>query len=613
MTSKQGGLGLHSIRSAIGRVSTMSARGLALSALGTFVLALLPAVSAAAEEPTTAVTIPGSPLTVYVGPLGQCQSSYPNLEFNFFSPSNQIGDCGLFLAFPPLTGRSGQPAAVAEKTFGFQGSAGPGLEDHYQFVERSAVSGAGTEASPYTQTTVFKVVANETEGETEKEVEFAQISDTTTYVNGQPQFTSSYTVENKTSGPLYFRAIYAGDLYVAASDYGVGLFLGGPPRFIGGQNPAVGVIGGFIEAASPSPPWSAFEEGCWNETASESSGRCSGASATDAGIWHLVREAAKLSVASEGEAHLFNDTIDPAFIDNGAGVEWDEHLNKGLEAHGKVTYTIINRVQVPGALQISPANQTLVQGQTAAINVTSLDTAGQPYAGKTLRYTIAGANPQSGAVTLNASGQGQIAYVGNNPGIDTIQMYVDLAGNETQQASDPAGTASVTFTPRPPTPSSSYTVQAIHANANGTITITFVPTQSGQATLEVTVPTGTIAARRALFARIARARRNHHKRHVKRCAKGQIKIKRRCLPRTTVVGKTSANGTAGQPLTISVRLAPKALAALRKGKTIHALATLTYRSALGGTPTVNTYHLTFKGHHKKSRAGKGHAKKKRRR
>ncbi len=577
--------------------------GKRLIALYTTMLALLltGAAPAAAEEPTTAVTIPGTPLTVYVGPLGQCQSSYANLEFNFFSPSVQIGDCGLFLAFPPTASRSGQPAALAEKTYGFSGSAGPNLPSHYQFVERSAVSGTGSEASPYTQTTVFKVVAGVSEGETEKEVEFARVSDTTTYINGQPQFTSSYTVENTSGGPLYFRAIYAGDLYVAGSDYGVGLFLGGPPRFVGGQNPSVGVIGGFIEAPAPAPPWSAFEEGCWNATPE---GRCEGAATTDAGIWHLVREAATLSVGSEGEQHLFNNTIDPALIDNGVGVEWDEHLNTALAKGGKVTYTIINRTQVPGTLQIAPANQTLVQGQTAAINVTSLDTAGQPYAGKVLRYTISGANPQSGAVTLNASGQAQIAYVGNNAGIDTIQMYVDLAGNGTQQSSDPAGTASVTFTPRPPTPNSSYTVQAIHANANGTITITFVPTQSGQATLEVTVPTGTIARRDALLARISRHRakqgRGHH---LKRCSAGKIKIKRRCLPRTTVVGKTSANGTAGQPLTISVHLAGKALSALRKGKTIHALATLTYRSALGGTPTVSTYHLTIKP---KRSARRGH-------
>ena len=42
---------------------------------------------AGAQSSETAVTIPGSPLTVYVGPRGECQSSYVingRVEGNFF-------------------------------------------------------------------------------------------------------------------------------------------------------------------------------------------------------------------------------------------------------------------------------------------------------------------------------------------------------------------------------------------------------------------------------------------------------------------------------------------------------------------------------------------------
>src|SRR5271165_2400774 len=84
---------------------------------------------ASAQSDTTAVTFPGSPLTVYVGPRGECQSSYlvkGEVAGNFYYGGNQVGDCGFFLAFPK-TG-TGQPSALKEKTFGFDGAAGPSLE-----------------------------------------------------------------------------------------------------------------------------------------------------------------------------------------------------------------------------------------------------------------------------------------------------------------------------------------------------------------------------------------------------------------------------------------------------------------------------------------------------
>jgi hypothetical protein len=108
----------------------------------------------------------------------------------------------------------------------------------------------------------------------------------------------------------------------------------------------------------------------------------------------------------------------------------------------------------------------------------------------------------------------------------------------------------------------------------------------------VTVPTGTIARKEAIAAR----------KKARKCKKGQIKIKRKCLPRTTVSGKISATGVAGVPLTLTVKPSGKITSALKKGKTVHLTATLTYKSALGGVPTVQTFQVTVKGkkkHHKK--------------
>ncbi len=139
-------------------------------------------------------------------------------------------------------------------------------------------------------------------------------------------------------------------------------------------------------------------------------------------------------------------------------------------------------------------------------------------------------------------------------------------------------------TPAPTPPDSNYTIESIVSNSNGTVTITFVPTQSGEATLVVTVPTASIASVSATTAKS------------KKCKHGQIKIKGKCLPSATTAGRTSAGGTAGVPLKLTVNLSSKIKSLLKKGKTVHLTATLTYTSSLGGAPTTHTYDLTVKGH-----------------
>ena len=137
-------------------------------------------------------------------------------------------------------------------------------------------------------------------------------------------------------------------------------------------------------------------------------------------------------------------------------------------------------------------------------------------------------------------------------------------------------------------PTSNYTVKSITENSNGTVTIVFVPTESGEGELVVTVPTASIASTSAVAAK------------AKKCKKDQIKIKGKCLPKNTTSGRASGHGTAGVPLKLTVNLSSKIKALLKKGKTVHLTATLTYKSARGGLPTVETFHLMVKGkkHHK---------------
>lgn len=187
--------------------------------------------------------------------------------------------------------------------------------------------------------------------------------------------------------------------------------------------------------------------------------------------------------------------------------------------------------------------------------------------------------------SVGANGQGWLVW--DNEESVYAQQFVASDATPPPPPPPPPSTKTAST---PPTPNSGYTIQSIVSNSNGTVTVTFVPTQSGEATLVVTVPTASIASASAEAAKS------------KKCKHGQIKIKGKCLPSTTVTGKTAASGTAGVPLKLTVNLSRKIKALLKKGKTVHLTATLTYASSLGGAPTVHIYQVTIKGkrphHHK---------------
>ncbi len=541
-------------------------------------LALAIIGSQAPAQASAVVTLPGNPLSVSIGPVGQCQSGYAGATNDFFPGDSALGDCGFFLAFPS----AGNPAALRSKVFGFAGTNGPDLgSTEYTPLSPGVVTGSGSAVDPYQLVTTFKVT------DAESKLDYALITETTTYVNGEPQFTSSFDVENVTGqsveglnpdpvgAPLKFHAIYAGDLLTDGSDYGTGLFLAGPPRFVGGQNIANGVLGGFAEAPAPSPPWTNYQAGCW-DVVPEAAGRCAATSPADTGIWATVRAAA-------GEPRVFNDDIDPNLIDNAAGVSWDDNLSSGLAAGAHAFYAIVNRAEIPSGLTVAPKTQTYAVGQTATVTVTARSSAGVPYANRPVVYSIGASNPKSGSVLTDASGVATIRYVGTAAGLDTLQMFLDLAGTGVQTARDPSAAAQVSWLaalPVSPFANSGFRVQSIRTSASGAIKIVFIPVQDGTAALEVTVPTAAVS------------------RAAKRCKRDQVRIRSRCRPQTTLAGKASRHGRAGVALSLVVAPSVKLRRALAKGRTVQLTARLTYKSRLGGKPAAKTFHLKVKGKHK---------------
>ena len=219
------------------------------------------------------------------------------------------------------------------------------------------------------------------------------------------------------------RSARSGHLLAAGADKQVGAFMSGPPRFVGvlKPRPASSVV--FRRLRPPH-----FRKGATFGELSLPK------------LWTAL-----LSSANPGQA--FNDTVETAETESGAGVEWDQRLTTPLpgvavvQGEDEQAFTVVNRTQIQSGLQVSPGH-ALKLGQAE-------------------------------------------------------------------------------------TPDSSYGVQGIHANSNGTVTITLVPTQAGRAVLVATVPTAAIARRQALAATQG-----------KKCKKGQVKIKGRCRPRTTVTGRS---------------------------------------------------------------------------
>ena len=359
-------------------------------------LALFLFLATAASAQAATVTIPGDPMVVHVSDVGRITGRLEGDTTNvFFSPSNNdTPNAGFSLGFPVGFGASTSPV-----TYGPAGGSG------FSAVSQSPLSGTGTAASPYRVTTVYRVPNGAGTA--------AQVTQVVTYLNGNSRFAVNYSVRNLSGAPLRFRASEYADLYLAGSDSGTGFFQAGPPRLVGGFNAASGRVGGIEEVAGS--PWDRYEEDGYSTVRS--------------------------NVANLATAGLDN-TINPASIDNGVAVQWDDFFTTGLANDATANFATIWTFAV-GRLAFNPGTAQRAPGAQHDVTVTLRDPNGAAVANTAVRYTISGTHPGAGAVTTDAAGQATIGWRGTAEGLDTLGAYADLNGNSTQDASEPAGTATV--------------------------------------------------------------------------------------------------------------------------------------------------------------------------
>jgi hypothetical protein len=234
------------------------------------------------------------------------------------------------------------------------------------------------------------------------------------YVNGNPWFSASYTVSNPSGPTVTFRPTLAAHLFIAGGNPGYGVFVPGPPRLVSGINDVVG-DGGAFQDQGPTPILHYQEDQA-------------------SSIWGALTTG-------------FNDTVNPALVDPGIGIQWPDTTL----AAGATPVTFQAAVIVGGfnGMTLSPIVADQAPSTQATVTAT-VENHGKPAAGVPVRYTISGVNSLSGTVTSDASGLAQISWTSTQLGADTLSAYPDSNGNGVRDAGEILRNADITWRfPRP--------------------------------------------------------------------------------------------------------------------------------------------------------------------
>jgi hypothetical protein len=183
----------------------------------------------------------------------------------------------------------------------------------------------------------------------------------------------------------------------------------------------VGAAGGFVEET----PWSHYEVNGFSTVRSDAA-----------------------STAATG----LTDHVETNMVDNGAGIEWDDHFDRvnALAPGATATYNVGERYV--DTLGLTPPVSTKLTGDTATLTVSAAQVNGAVIAGKTIDYTVLGVNNLAGKVTTDAKGHATISYIGGAAGQDNVVAFVDLNGNGTRDTNEPQATATVNWSGVPVAP-----------------------------------------------------------------------------------------------------------------------------------------------------------------
>lgn len=248
---------------------TRIAAGLSLTILAAALWASQPAQASPPAQVPDVVEIDGSPLRIQV----------------FANGSLQVFHRDYTLGAAYGNGASGAFVALGPSIYGPLVPVGPQVTE-YMTLGNEGPMGRGTAGDPYRLVATHRLVGSGAD---------LGLVQTVAYVDGENRFQLEWSITNYGGQETCFKFYHAADLYFADSDRGYGY-----------HDPQSGAVGGFNETRDwfmvfiPIVPATHFREASFGT------------------IWGDIAAGAD-----------FNDTVDPDYLDNGAGLQWNACLTPG--------------------------------------------------------------------------------------------------------------------------------------------------------------------------------------------------------------------------------------------------------------------------------------------
>ncbi len=108
---------------------------------------------------------------------------------------------------------------------------------------------------------------------------------------------------------------------------------------------------------------------------------------------------------------------------------------------------------VPSSLSLAAESDSPAIGSSDTFTATVKNAGGNLLPGVTVRFSVSGANSESGHSSTDNDGKATFSYSGANAGDDTVDAYADTNGNGSKDAEEPSGTAKATWSTASPSPS----------------------------------------------------------------------------------------------------------------------------------------------------------------
>lgn len=331
------------------------------------------------------------------------------LDVSSGEASDSAGPGGLQARFAGQAGGQFADAASDATAAGFHvaigstlyGPADPAQLSSTKFVHSggpTTITGTGTVNDPLHLTTTY----------TAGTPPVLSIVQDLSYVNGDGAFVATYSVTNSSSGAVTFRPTMAAHLAIAGAPQGYGVFVPGPPRLVSGINDVVGDGGAFQD--QPPTPFQHYQEDQFSN------------------IWAALTTG-------------FNDTVNPALLDPGIGIQWPDTT---LASGGSITYKAAVIVGGFNGMTLSPIVADQAPSTQATVTAT-VENHGKPAPGVPVRYVINGVSSLSGTVTSDAAGLAQISWTSTQLGADRLSAYPDSNGNGVRDAGEILRNADITW------------------------------------------------------------------------------------------------------------------------------------------------------------------------